>query len=434
MTETLSDRPPASAPLTPDRPAAGRGGPVTEKRRLAFYMHHLRGGGVSKMRLIIAGALANRGHEVDLVVCESGGNLSGQEPENVHMVHLEPSSWARARLYALFGDPGGLPPLAGFALGPRTNSATLPYLPDLARYLRERQPDVLYVATTFMAVEAAIALRRVKGPTKFVVSEHIHFTPDHPVVSGWNAWYIRPLLHRTYSRADAVLAISEGVADEVARRSGFPRERIQTITNPTVTPQVEEKAREPLDHPWFQPGQPPVVLGVGRLSRSKDFATLVRAFAQVRQSRPLRLVILGDAKTERKTAKRISDLMELATELGVAEEVDLPGFVTNPYQYMARAAVYVLSSHYEGLPNGLIEAIACGCPVVSTDTPSGPFEILEGGKYGPLVPIGDVDAMAHAIEKVLDQPPDREWMRRRAADFSVDVATDRYEALARALS
>jgi glycosyltransferase involved in cell wall biosynthesis len=101
---------------------------------------------------------------------------------------------------------------------------------------------------------------------------------------------------------------------------------------------------------------------------------------------------------------------------------------------MARAAVYVLSSHVEGLSNSLIEAMACGCPVVSTDTPSGPSEVLEDGRYGPLVPIGDSEAMANAIESVLDAPPNRDLLRQRAADFSVDRVADSYENLARTLS
>ena len=381
------------------------------------------------MRLILASALADRGHHVDLIVCEPGGHFSEDMPKNVRIIYLEPSSWISARIHALRADLAGLYIIAGFALGPRSISPTLPYLPDLGRYLRREKPDILYVATTFLAVEAALALRHAKVPTRFVVSEHIHFTQEHAVVRGWNRWYINSLLHRTYCRADVILAISNGVADEMARRSGLPREQIQVITNPTVTPQLEQGAREPLSHPWFQPGQPPVILGAARLSRSKDFATLVRAFARVRQSRPARLVILGDAKKQKKTKKRQSELMHLAAELGVADVVSLPGFTNNPYHYMANAGVYVLSSHFEGLPNALIEAMACGCPVVSTDTPSGPYEILEGGKYGPLVAIGDDEAMAKAIISVLNSPPNPNWLRERAAYFSVERTVERYEKL-----
>src|SRR5262249_43075680 len=146
-------------------------------------------------------------------------------------------------------------------------------------------------------------------------------------------------------------------------------------------------------HPWFRPSAPPVVLGAGRLHAQKDFPTLLRAFAQVRAKREARLMILGEAKC----AEYRTELMALAAQLGIADDVMLPGFVANPFAYMARAAVFVLSSAWEGLPTVLIEALASGCPVVSTACPSGPREILENGKYGPLVPVGDDTALANAI-------------------------------------
>ncbi len=398
-------------------------------RHLAFFLHHLDGGGVARMRLIIAGELARRGHKVDLLLCEEGGPLTERMPEGIRVIHFERSGWLSARLCALKSDLGGFPSVACYALAPKSNSPTLPYLPALIGYLRQEEPDVLYAPGTFMGVEAALALRSSKAASRFVISEHIYFSPDHALVRGWNRSYIRPLLYRTYSRADDVASVSKGVADQVANCSGFPRDRITVVYNPTVTPALEREAVEALDHPWFAGGEPPVILGAGRLSRSKDFATLVRAFALVRRDRPARLVILGNAKSEKKTEQRVAELMDLAGELGVAEDVSLPGFVVNPYKYMARASVYVLSSHFEGLPNALIEAMACGCPVVSTDTPSGPAEILEGQKYGPIVPIGDEAAMAAAILATLDSPPDPKVLQIRASEFSVDRTVDLYEAL-----
>src|SRR5499426_2140584 len=135
-------------------------------------------------------------------------------------------------------------------------------------------------------------------------------------------------------------------------------------------------------------------------------------------------MILGEADAKHTTFR--AELMTLATQLGIANDVALPGFVANPFAYLARAAVFVLSSAWEGLPSVLIEALACGCPVVSTDCPSGPAEILENGKYGPLVPVGDVVALAEAICAVLATPPDRDWLRERGAMFAVDQAADRY--------
>jgi glycosyltransferase involved in cell wall biosynthesis len=225
-----------------------------------------------------------------------------------------------------------------------------------------------------------------------------------------------------YPWADAVIAVSDGVADHIARLTGMPRERITTIYNPVVTTELLEKARKPVDHPWLAPGQPPVVLGVGKLKIQKSFRTLIRAFARVRAARPARLVILGEGARRRA-------LEALVDELGLREDVALPGYVANPWAWMARAAVFALSSRWEGLPGALIEAMACGCPVVSTDCPSGPAEILQGGAYGPLVPVGDAGALADAILALLEAPPDRARLRARAAMFCVDPAVDRYLAV-----
>jgi glycosyltransferase involved in cell wall biosynthesis len=200
-----------------------------------------------------------------------------------------------------------------------------------------------------------------------------------------------------------------------------------TIYNPVVTAELFKMAREVPDHPWFESGAPPVVLGVGRLARQKDFPTLLQAFARLRSERPVRLMILGQANNQRTTVERQAELRALAGKLGVADEVALPGFVHNPYAYMAHAAVFVLSSRFEGLPTVLIEALACGLPVVSTDCPNGPAEILENGKYGALVPVGDAFALAKAISATLDAPPDRGQLRTRALVFTVDQAVEKYE-------
>jgi glycosyltransferase involved in cell wall biosynthesis len=183
----------------------------------------------------------------------------------------------------------------------------------------------------------------------------------------------------------------------------------------------------------MQQADVPVVLGVGRLELRKGFATLVRAFARVRRQRPLRLMILGGGKTAKGEAADRAALEALIRELGVEDDVALPGFDPNPFGYMARASVFVLPSLYAGLPGVLIQAMACGCPVVSTDCPTGPREILEGGRYGPLVPVGDDVAMAEAIAGTLDAPTPAALLQRRAQDFSVDAAVSTYLALFQAM-
>jgi glycosyltransferase involved in cell wall biosynthesis len=225
------------------------------------------------------------------------------------------------------------------------------------------------------------------------------------------------LMRWSYPRADAVTAISVGVAEDLARVTGLQDERIRIIYNPVVTSELQERAAEGVDDTWLGPDQPPVILGVGRLVKQKDFSTLLRAFALARKRIKVRLIIIGEG--EQRNA-----LKDLGRELGVEEEVRLPGFVTNPYAYMARSAVFALSSKWEGLGMALIEAMACGTPVVSTDCPSGPREILEKGRWGRLVPVGSVESLAQAIVETVEDPGCDP--QRRAAYFSVQAAVDQY--------
>jgi glycosyltransferase involved in cell wall biosynthesis len=260
-----------------------------------------------------------------------------------------------------------------------------------------------------------------------VISEHIQISLRATFAGAWGEQRLHDLLRAAYLKANAIVAVSDGVADDLATHAGIPRDRITTVYNPVVGPDLLIKAQEPLGHPWFAPGEPPVILAAGRLHPQKDFPTLIRVFAQLRAQRPARLVILGTgAPAESEYA---AGLNALAAELGVAHDVDMPGYTYNPFAYMSRAAVFVLSSRYEGLGNVLIEALACGTPVVSTDCPSGPREILDHGRFGPLVPVGDVDAMAGAIGKTLDDPPSAEALRARAQQFTVERAATRYMEL-----
>jgi glycosyltransferase involved in cell wall biosynthesis len=216
-----------------------------------------------------------------------------------------------------------------------------------------------------------------------------------------------------------VIAVSQGVAEDLARVLAPPRPPIVAIANPLPIAEIEEKARAPLAHPWLEPGAPPLLLAVGKLKLQKDYPTLLRAFARVRARRPARLLILGEGEQRR-------PLERLARELGVAQDVALPGFAENPWAWMARASLLALSSAWEGFSNVVAEALACGCPVVSTDCPSGPAEVLDHGAYGMLVPVGDDRALAEALLETLEKPRDPERLRARASTFSVDTAVDRY--------
>lgn len=297
-------------------------------------------------------------------------------------------------------------------------------LPGLVDYLKRERPDAMLAAEPHYNTMAVLACRVAGVPTRVVLSERIQPSMRERRYGPWRHPYLKEFLRKTYLSADAIVAVSDGVADDLAMCSGISRGRIATIYNPIVGPDITTLAEEPLNEPYFGQGTPPVILAVGRLDPQKDYPTLIRAFARLRQNREARLVILGAEHRLRPLYRQ--ELIDLAADLGVACDLILPGYVDNPFAYMARAQVFVLSSTHEGLPGVLIQALACGCPAVSTDCPSGPREILEDGRYGALVPVGDDAAMAAAIEQTLEKPIQFEVLKKRADLFSVDRAIDSY--------
>jgi len=374
---------------------------ANDRRHLALFLSGLSGGGAQRRMLTLAGSFAIRGQLVDLVVPRSRGPFAAQLPAEVRLVALDPCA---SRL------PG---------VASRRPWLVLGTIPALAGYLRRARPGAV-LSTSNPANLACVLARELAGcGTPVVLCANIHLSAA--IARRARAW--RPLLRwlarRAYSCAEAVIAISRGVADDLPRAAGVARERVHAIPNPIAVDAIAAGARAALDHPWFAPGAPPVLLAVGKLAPQKDFPTLLRAFARVRAVRVARLVILGEGAERQRLAR-------LARSLEIDSDVALPGFQANPYAWMARASVFVLSSAWEGFSNALAEALACGCPVVSTDCPSGPAEILDGGAFGPLCPVGDAAALAGAILRVLEAPTAPARLRARAATFSVDAAADRY--------
>jgi glycosyltransferase involved in cell wall biosynthesis len=398
---------------------------TTQAPLLAFLLPNLRGGGVQKIVTILARAMAERGLRVHVLVYEAGGPLTAQLPPAVQVVPLPRSNGISARLAAIramggHGHRDLLPPLLGIH---KRAWKTIGHLPALAGYLARERPAALFAAGPYLNVEAVLA-RRLAGTdaaTRLIVSERTHFSIGKERKE-WRSRVLAPLMRRAYAEADAITAVSRGVADDLAATLGLPRTTITVLYNPTLTPDVAARVAEPVDHAWFQgDGGPPVIVAVGRLAPQKDYDTLLRAFARVRARQPARLAIIGAGNDS--SAQRLRGLAE---ELGVAADVDLLGYAPNPLRFVARAALFALSSRFEGFPNVLLEALACGTPVVSTDCPSGPREILDEGRYGALVPVGDDAALAEAILATLAAPPDRAVLRARAALFDYAAAVERY--------
>jgi glycosyltransferase involved in cell wall biosynthesis len=371
-----------------------------------------------------------RGFTVDLVVGRERQDLAYMVPAGARVVMLERGGALATYAAALQADRRTLEGLFDALRSGRRPSGKLRHLASFVDYLHRDRPDGIIAATAPLNLVAFLARRLARSSAPLVMTEHNRFAVERD--TGGSTWrYDCPplLVRHAYAEADALVAVSDGIADEMASFAGLPRDRVATVYNPVAGPHLAERAAEPLDHPWLQPGEPPVILGVGMLKPQKDFATLVRAFAQLRAKRAARLVILGDARGDAKDIACKADLLELPAALGVAADVQFPGFADNPQAWMARAKCFVLSSRWEGLGNVLIEALACGCPVVATDCPSGPAEILAGGTYGRLVPVGTPEAMADAIAATLDNPPVPDDLRARADHFSIERSVERYTAL-----
>lgn len=282
----------------------------------------------------------------------------------------------------------------------------------LVHYLRHHQPDALISALGQTNLAAAVARRLSTTRVRLLVSEHQSFE------AGREPGLVQrlfPGFARRLYRGAVIVAVSDGVADTFARHTGVPRQDVQVIANPVLVPGLEERSLEPL--PAGAPAR--YILNAGRLTTQKNQALLLRSFALIAESEPdLQLVILGEGELE-------SDLRQLADSLGLSGRVLMPGFQNNPYPWIRQAAAFVLSSEWEGLPTVLIEALALGVPVVSTDVPSGPAEILEGGRLGRLVPRNDAPALAAAMTAALGAPGDGAI----AADlsrYSVRSAVDGY--------
>ncbi len=354
---------------------------------IAIYMPDFASGGVQRQHLRLAPHLIAAGHDLTFIVHRAEGALAEQVPAEAKVVSLGVK---------------------------RTVSAIRP----LARYIKAARPDVL-VANMGHPNLVALAANKVAGKaSRIIASHHNHLTNQAKAEGGWQHKILPFLIRRFLRHADAIVAVSEGVAADLARVADLPRDQIRVIYNPAVPDEVAMLAAQPVKHRWLGESQP-LVVAIGRLVPMKDFAMLIAAIADLPDAR---LLILGEGPL-------LDPLRAEAERLGIANRVDFAGFQANPYAFLSRAQLFVLSSKYEGFGNVIAEALACGTPVVSTDCESGPSEILDGGRFGTLVPVGDTAAMTAAMNVALAGPHDRAALIARGMEFSVSRAAAAYLAL-----
>lgn len=360
---------------------------MTGKKKLALFVPTLKGGGAERNMIKLANGFAERGYSVDMLLVEYEGPYKKDLSNEVRVVEL-----------------GG--------------ARTITCLPSLIKYLAKENPAAILSTTLFANVITLVAKYLSFTSARIVIRESNNLGNLLDNSSGWRFYLMPGLVRLLYPRADKLVAVSDGVGENLVNYLRILPAKVEVIHHPVVDDELYEMSKQAVEHPFFDQDNTRVILGVGRLTRQKDFVTLIHAFNEVRKKAACKLIILGEGELR-------PELERLIRQLSLQDEVDLPGFVDNPFKFMRSADLFVLSSRWEGLPGVLIQALACNCRVVSTDCPSGPAEILENGKWGKLVPVGDEAALADAmIFQLSNSVSDN--LTERADMFSREKAVEKY--------
>ncbi len=386
----------------------------------AFFLRKLNPGGAERVLINLMRGFVERGDRVDLLLAKRGGAWDARIPQGVKVVEIGEAGLLEA-----------IPSLARLSSRhPRDILAALtPGNPRLlrsarrvARYLDRERPDGLLASLRSANIAAIWAGMLARHDCRVVIREANTMSAEQAgETKSFKRDYPR-FVRNWFGQATHVIAVSDGVADDLATEAGIARDHITTVHNPVDADQVRAQAAEPLRDAWLRGEGGPLIVNVGRLVPQKNQALLVQALARVRESVDARLVLLGEGDERGALQAQIESL-------GLDGVVRMPGVVANPFAYMRASDVFVLSSDWEGFPNVLVEALACGARIVSTDCPSGPAEVLKGGEFGALVEMGNADALARAIVASLNEPPPIERQHDRAGDFSLARAVARYREI-----
>ena len=314
--------------------------------KISLFLPSLKGRGGNKVMLNLANGFASRGFSVDLLLAKADGEWLKEVDEQVNIIDFN-------------------------------SSGVLKSIPQFIQYLRNNRPEILLSAMDYVNVLVIIANFLAGKFSKVYVTCHTSLDYSIRNSSRLRDRFLPLLMRFTYPFASQVIAVSEGVANTISDMCEIPRASIQVVYNPVITPDFKQKLDAPIEHPWFQDSETPIVIGLGSLTIQKDFQSLIKAFSFLDKNKRAKLLILGEGELR-------SELEAIVRELGLNESVMLAGFIHNPLPYLRAARLFVLSSKWEGFGLVVAEALACGTPVVSTNCPSGPAEILENGKYGIL--------------------------------------------------
>jgi glycosyltransferase involved in cell wall biosynthesis len=350
--------------------------------RLAIVIYSLDGAGAERVSVNLASEFVRLGHDVDFLLASREGELFGEVPKTSGIYYAKVSSargWRAA----------------------------------IREYALQKEPDVLLAMMEGAGVLALQAIASLTGKFPVFVVSHVHFSLHCRHSTRWQERWLMPLAVRWYlPRASGVIGVSEGVSKEICQIAGVDPAKVHTVYNAVLTEAFYRLVAEPVSHPWFSPERNWLtVMNIGRLTDQKDHVTLLKAIQCVSASRPVRLMILGRGEV-------LEKLRAMAKSLDIERIVEFAGFDPNPYRLLAAADVFALSSAWEGLPTVLVEALAAGTKVVSTDCPSGPREVLAGGRFGELVPVGDYQLLADAISRAEDFDADNELLCQQLEKFT----------------
>ena len=380
---------------------------------ISIILKGLQIGGAERVLVTLGREFCRLGLRVDLVVLKKKGPLLADVAPEIRLVEIGKASSSVALVQALLRTSRiPLPQLVPLFAGGLPS--VVKRLPKIAEYYDRERPDAILASLPQTILTALWAREASTHKPRILIREANTFSIDSQ--AGLRAFdrKLPGYAREWYPKAEGIVAVSDGAGRDLAKAIGLEAERISTIHNPVDVARCRSLSEEEMDQAdksWLLETGLPLLVNIGRLQEQKDQATLIKAFAKVRASLPCRLLILGEGPLR-------AELEALAKTLGLGQEIRLPGMRPNPYPYLAKADVFVLSSAWEGFPNVLLEALACGCPVVSTDCPSGPVELLDRGRFGRLVAIGDVDALAEAIADTLKAPPcTGDTLTERAKDY-----------------
>lgn len=366
-------------------------------RPIALFLATFNGGGAERMVVNLANGLTSKYEQVDLLVGSSSGPYLKEVKNSVNLIDLKSSNGVTGCFY------------------------------PLVQYLNEKKPKSILTTQTHSSIVVILAEKIALSNTKVIIRE-ANTPSKYFEQAGIKHTVLKILSGRIYPLADKFVAVSKGVKEDFKKFYDISDEKIDVLYNPVVDKGLRKLGMEKIKHPWFKNrSKEPVIIGMGRITPQKGFEDLIESFSLVRNNVPAKLIICGKKDTNKEYFRSLKSRIKA---LELENYIQFPGFVDNPFKYLSKASLFVLSSKFEGLPGVLIQALACGCPVVSTDCPSGPREILENGKYGELVTVGDCDAMAEAIIKKLEnQSCDREKLIERSLDFSLGNSVNEYEKL-----